>query len=76
VEISADRKAHLRARVRAVPEKGKANKALIKLLAKSAGLPASAFDIASGHTARIKSVTVEAAAGKLCHRLESALVRR
>ena len=46
----------LKARVRAVPEKGRANEAVLKLLAKSLGLPASRARLLSGETARRKSV--------------------
>jgi uncharacterized protein len=43
-------------RVRAVPEKGKANKAVIGLLAKNLEIPKSDIRITSGDTARIKTV--------------------
>ncbi len=46
----------LKARVRAVPEKGLANEAVLKLLAKAAGLPASRARLVSGDTARRKSI--------------------
>ncbi|MGV6872598.1 DUF167 family protein [Pseudochelatococcus sp. B33] len=54
-ELSDGRKVLL-ARVRQAPEDGAANAALLKLLAKSAGIPASAAEIVSGHTSRIKIV--------------------
>lgn len=54
-ELSDGRKVLL-ARVRNAPEDGAANAALLKLLAKSAGVPASAAGIVSGHTSRIKIV--------------------
>ncbi len=59
-EIAEDTegKAFLKARVRAVPEKGKANKALIKLLAKHWRIPASSFEILSGETSRIKIIRI------------------
>ncbi|MCB1383252.1 MAG: DUF167 domain-containing protein [Notoacmeibacter sp.] len=53
---SADGKTHLKARVRAVPEKGKANKALEVLLAAWLGIPASSVLVVAGGTARLKSV--------------------
>ena len=56
VETVADGKSHLKARVRAVAEDGKANKALVKLLSDRLGVPASAIAIVSGATARLKTV--------------------
>lgn len=49
----------LRIRIRAVPEKGKANEALLTLLAKELKIPKSAVKIVSGHSARIKRVSIE-----------------
>ena len=50
--------AYLQARVRAVPEDGKANAALIELLAKSLGLPKSSLEMASGAASRLKTVRI------------------
>ena len=55
VETTADGAAHVKARVRAVPEDGKANEAARKLLARALGLPASKVSLESGATARLKS---------------------
>ena len=52
----------LAARVRAVPEKGRANVALIRLLAKAWRLPASSIAVASGGTGRNKIVEIEGGA--------------
>ena len=46
----------LRIRVRAVPDKGKANAAVIGLLAKALGLPKSAIALVAGDTARLKTL--------------------
>ncbi len=46
-------------RVNAAPEKGKANDAVLSLLARSLGIPLSALEIAQGHTSRQKTVLVE-----------------
>ncbi|MEF2552253.1 DUF167 family protein [Aurantimonas sp. A2-1-M11] len=46
----------LKARVRAVPEDGKANAALLRLVAKTLGVPRSAVTIVSGQTARMKTL--------------------
>lgn len=69
---AADGSAHLKARVRAVPEKGAANAALERLLAKALGVPASSVAVVAGGTARLKTVRVAgdpvslaAAAGRL-----------
>jgi uncharacterized protein len=48
----------LKIRVTAVPEKGKANKALIKLLAKETGIAGSRFDVVSGTTSRKKRLNI------------------
>ena len=46
------------ARVRADPEDGKANAALMKLVAKALGVSASAVTIAAGHRARLKQLRI------------------
>ncbi len=57
-DILSDGRPVLKARVRAVPERGAANDSLERLLADSLGLPRSAVAIASGSSARLKSVRV------------------
>ena len=59
VETAADGRSHLKARVRAIPEDGKANAALEALLAKQAGLPRSAVSVIAGQTARLKQVELK-----------------
>jgi uncharacterized protein YggU (UPF0235/DUF167 family) len=54
----ADGREVLRAWVTAAPEGGKANAALIALLAKTWRLPKGAFEIVSGHTGRNKTLLV------------------
>jgi len=61
---------HLKARVRAVPEDGKANVALIALLAKTLGIGTSAVRIAAGHSARLKAVDVLGDTAVLCAKFE------
>ena len=58
VETSADGKFYLKARVRAVPENGKANKSLEKLVAKHFEVPKSSVEVISGATNRIKTVSI------------------
>jgi uncharacterized protein (TIGR00251 family) len=50
--------AYVQARVRAVPEDGKANTALIELLAKAIGVPKSTLSISAGAASRLKTVLV------------------
>jgi uncharacterized protein YggU (UPF0235/DUF167 family) len=59
VTVDAAGQPYLRARVTAVPEKGKANKALLKLLAKAWGLSQSRLQIVAGEKDRNKTVLVE-----------------
>jgi uncharacterized protein (TIGR00251 family) len=51
---------HLKVRVRAVPEKGKANAAIEALVAKALGVPKSAVSVEKGETQRIKTVRISA----------------
>lgn len=53
-ETRDDGREVVKARVRAVPEDGKANDALIRLAAKAFGLSASCVELASGQTSRTK----------------------
>lgn len=58
VETRDDNSTVLRMRVSAVPDKGKANAAVLALLAKSLGVPKSSLSLVSGETARVKTVLV------------------
>ena len=69
-EAASDGSEHLKARVRAVPEDGKANAALIELLAKTLAVPQSNVRIASGATARLKRVEIAGDSIALAVRLE------
>ncbi len=55
---TADGKIHLKAQVRAVPEKGAANAALEKLVAKRLGVPKGAVSVVSGQTSRLKTLRI------------------
>ena len=44
------------ARLKARPEKGKANEALVRLLSEQFGIPRQAVRIVSGHTSKMKLV--------------------
>jgi len=48
----------LRVRVSAVPDKGKANAAVIAVLAKALGVPKSTITLLTGDTARLKTLHV------------------
>ena len=70
IAASADGQSHLCARVRAVPDKGKANAALIALLAKTWRVPKSNISVVRGATSRLKTIRIEAAKDMLNHTLE------
>ncbi len=57
-EAASDGSRHLKTRVRAVPEDGKANQALVDVLAKALAVPKSAVRIASGATSRLKRIEI------------------
>ena len=63
----------LRLRVKAVPDKGKANAAVIALLAKALGVPKSSVTLIAGDTARLKTVAVEGESEDLARRLAELL---
>jgi uncharacterized protein (TIGR00251 family) len=58
VELRDNNQQVLRVRVTAVPDKGKANKALIALLAKTLKLPKSTISIKTGLTSRHKTIQI------------------
>ncbi len=55
---SGPNETYVRARVRAVPEDGRANAALVELVADEIGVPKSTVAVVAGHTARLKSLHV------------------
>ena len=71
IGIAGDGRCLLRVRVSAVPDKGKANAAVIALLAKALRVPRSAVTVASGETARSKTIAVAGNAVELARRLEA-----
>lgn len=58
VELDAEGHAFLRVRVTEPPEGGKANRALIKLLAKAWRLPASSIEVVAGAKDRRKTLEI------------------
>lgn len=74
-ETGPDGEGHLKARVSDPPDKGKANKALIVLVAKAAGVAKSAVSLVSGDTQRKKILRIEGDPEDIVSRLESAVPR-
>jgi uncharacterized protein YggU (UPF0235/DUF167 family) len=69
----ADGRAVLKARVRAAPHEGAANAALMRLIAKAAGVPAGRVALVAGATARVKRVRIEGEPRALAAALEKAI---
>lgn len=61
----------MKIRVTAPPEGGKANAAVIKILAKAWGVPKGSLDIASGAGSRNKTVSLTGDPGALLRRLRA-----
>ena len=71
IETLADGRKVLKARVRAVPEDGKANQALIKLIAEFCSCPSSSVSLIAGATARIKTLFIAGDGPRLAERLKA-----
>jgi len=56
--LKHDGERRLAVHVLAPPDKGKANAAILKLLAKSLGLPKSALSVTAGETSRLKTIAI------------------
>jgi len=65
----ADGTEYLKARVAAAAQDGKANAALIAVLAKALGVPKSTLRVASGHSARLKRIEISPATAVAAARL-------
>jgi len=74
IDRAADGSAQLAARVRAVPEKGAANTALLKLFAKWLGVPKSAVSVRTGATSRLKTLHVQGTAELLIEKFEKSIL--
>ena len=59
VFVDANQREFLKISVVSVPEKGKANKELVALLARVLRLPKGAFDIVGGQNDRYKKIKIE-----------------
>ena len=58
LHLASDGAVSLAVKVTAVPDKGRANKAVIETLAKACRMPKSAFELVSGETDRTKTILV------------------
>ncbi|RFB79305.1 DUF167 family protein [Methylovirgula sp. 4M-Z18] len=65
----ADGTVVLKVRVRAIPEAGKANAALIRLMAKALQIPESRIDLRSGATGRVKILELKGDPSSLVSRI-------
>jgi uncharacterized protein YggU (UPF0235/DUF167 family) len=74
LEATADGPA-LKARVRALPSEGEANKAIEKVLADWLGVPKSSVTVAGGGKSRVKSLKVTGEVQELKERLRARLGR-
>jgi uncharacterized protein (TIGR00251 family) len=59
--------------VRAIPDKGEANAALLAVLAKWLGVPKSRLALSSGGKSRAKGVAIEGEPGLIAHLIENKL---
>ncbi|MDF2232877.1 DUF167 family protein [Albimonas sp. CAU 1670] len=73
VTVDAEGRPALALRVSVAPEGGKANAAVLKLVARVAGLPRAAVTLEAGETARLKRLRLEGDAHAIAARLEAAL---
>ncbi len=65
--------AEIRVSVTAVPEDGKANRALIKLLSKAWGVPKTAISIVAGETDRHKILSISGEPERILPRIAQSL---
>ena len=70
IEQLADGRSVLKVRVRAAPSEGEANDALVRLIAKSLGVPPRDVTLAAGATARVKRLVVSGDGPALAAALE------
>lgn len=75
LEIGADGLAFLTARVRAVPEKGKANAALAALIADWLKIPKSTCAVVAGGKSRLKQVLIRGETAALTNRLKARIAK-
>lgn len=71
IEVRADGQPVLRIRVAAVPDRGKANAAVIALLARTLGVPKGAVAVVAGETARLKTLRLSGEPAALAARIDA-----
>jgi uncharacterized protein (TIGR00251 family) len=76
IEQMADGRAVLKARVRAAPSEGEANDALVRLIAKTLGVPPRDVALSAGATSRVKRLTIVGDAAGLVAALEKIAAAR
>jgi uncharacterized protein len=70
IEQLADGRSVLKVRVRAAPSEGEANEALMRLIAKTLGVPLRDVALSAGATSRVKRLTIAGDAARLIAALE------
>ncbi len=73
IAATADGGAEIKASVTAVPEDGKANRALIKLLSKAWGVPKTCIEVVAGATDRHKILSLSGDPERILPRIEATL---
>ena len=73
-ETLADGRAVLRVRVAAVPDRGRANAAVLALVAGALGVARGALTLAAGETARLKTVHIAGTVETLAAQIEALCV--
>lgn len=76
IEQTADGRNVLKARVRAAPNEGEANEALIRLIAKQLGVPLRAIALTAGAASRVKRLTISGDGPTLAVALEKIVAPR
>jgi len=76
IERTVDGRAVLKARVAAPPSEGEANDALVRLIARSVGVPPRDVNLGMGATARVKRLTILGDPARLIAALEKLAVPR
>ncbi len=73
LERDGDGVLRLRVAVTAAPEKGKANRAVVTLLAKMFGIAKGTISVSAGETGRLKTLDIRGDAGELKRRILAAV---
>ena len=76
IEAMSDGRAVLKVRVRAVPSEGEANAALVRLIAKTMGVPSRNVVVAAGSTGRLKRLVISGDGPTIAAALEKIAVSR